>query len=152
VRFTRTDGKSSRGVMIDIAPLVDIVFQLLIFFMLAASFVRNPVLDINLPKASARPKVQPKGAVTVYILREGRADRFRVDEQVVNETDLKAVLARRFAEDPRTVLLIQADERVPHGDVVKVMSIGQEVGLVRQGIVASSTAPAAAAAPEAAPP
>ena len=138
MRFTRpNDAKAGRGVTIDIAPLVDIVFQLLIFFMLAASFVRNPVLDINLPKASARPKVQPKGAVTVYILREGREDRFRVDDQVVNESELKAVLARRRAEDPHTVLLIQADERVPHGDVVKVMSIGQEVGLVRQGIVAS---------------
>jgi len=142
VRFSRPqDAKRPRGVAIDIAPLVDIVFQLLIFFMLAASFVRNPVLDINLPKASARPKVQPKGAVTVYILREGRPDRFRVDEAVVNEKELKDVLARRFAEDPRTVLLIQADERVPHGDVVKVMSLGQEVGLVRQGIVASAEAP-----------
>jgi biopolymer transport protein ExbD len=142
VRFTRARDKNGGGVMIDIAPLVDIVFQLLIFFMLAASFVRNPVLDINLPRASARPKVQPKGAVTVYILREGRADRFRIDEQVVNENDLKTVLARRYAEDPRTILLIQADERVPHGDVVKVMSIGQEVGLVRQGIVASAQAAA----------
>jgi biopolymer transport protein ExbD len=139
VRFTRPIGeKESKRAVIDIAPLVDIVFQLLIFFMLAASFVRNPVLDINLPKASARPKVQPKGAVTVYILREGRPDRFRVDEQVVNENDLKAVLARRYAADPRTILLIEADERVPHGDVVRVMSICQEVGLVRQGIVASS--------------
>lgn len=148
MRFTRPqDAKRQRGVAIDIAPLVDIVFQLLIFFMLAASFVRNPVLDINLPKASARPKVQPKGAVTVYILKEGRTDRFRVDEQVVNETELKNVLGRRFADDPRTVLLIQADERVPHGDVVKVMSIGQEVGLVRQGIVASSDAPAEGAPP-----
>ncbi|MBN1772487.1 MAG: biopolymer transporter ExbD [Deltaproteobacteria bacterium] len=148
MRFTRPqDAKRQRSVVIDIAPLVDIVFQLLIFFMLAASFVRNPVLDINLPKASARPKVQPKGAVTVYILREGRADRFRVDERVVNETELKDVLGRRFADDPRTVLLIQADERVPHGDVVKVMSLGQEVGLVRQGIVASSEAPAEGAPP-----
>ncbi len=148
MRFTRPqDARRQRGVAIDIAPLVDIVFQLLIFFMLAASFVRNPVLDINLPKASARPKVQPKGAVTVYILKEGRTDRFRVDEQVVNETELKNVLGRRFADDPRTVLLIQADERVPHGDVVKVMSIGQEVGLVRQGIVASSEAPAEGAPP-----
>lgn len=142
MRFTRTqDVKRPRSVVIDIAPLVDIVFQLLIFFMLAASFVRHPVLDINLPKASTRPKVPPKGAVTVYILREGRPDRFRVDEQVVSEEELKNVLARRFAEDPRTVLLIQADERVPHGDVVKVMSLGQEVGLVRQGIVASPAAP-----------
>ena len=148
MRFTRPgDGKGSRGVMIDIAPLVDIVFQLLIFFMLAASFVRNPVLDINLPKASARPKVQPKGAVTVYILREGRPDRFRVDEKVVNESELKAVLAARHAEDPRTLLLIQADERVPHGDVVKVMSIGQEVGLTKQGIVASPEATAEAPPP-----
>jgi biopolymer transport protein ExbD len=133
--------------MIDVAPLVDIVFQLLIFFMLAASFVRNPVLDINLPKASARPKVQPKGAVTVYVLREGRPDRFRIDEQVVNEKDLKSVLAARFREDPRTVLLIQADERVPHGDVVKVMSVGQEVGFTRQGIVASPAEQAEGAPP-----
>lgn len=142
MRFTTgPDSKRRRSIAIDIAPLVDIVFQLLIFFMLAASFVRNPILDINLPKASARPKVQPKGAVTVYILQEGRPDRFRVDEAVVNERELKDVLGRRFAEDPRTILLIQADERVPHGDVVKVMSIGQEVGLVRQGIVARAEEP-----------
>jgi len=148
VRFTRPEQGGDRwGVVLDIAPLVDIVFQLLIFFMLAASFVRNPVLDINLPKASARPRVQPKGAVTVYILREGREDRFRVDEDVVNETELKSVLAGRHAADPRTVLLIQADERVPHGDVVKVMSIGQEVGLVRQGIVASQASEVEAAPP-----
>ena len=148
MRFTRpSDAKGSRGVMIDIAPLVDIVFQLLIFFLLAASFVRNPVLDVNLPKASVRPKVQPKGAVTVYVLREGRRDRFRVHEQVVNESELKAVLAGRYAEDPHTVLLIQADGRGPHGDVVRVMSIGQEVGLVRQGIVASPEGGAEPAAP-----
>ena len=146
MRFVHPYAQERKQVMVDIAPLVDIVFQLLIFFMLAASFVRNPVLDINLPKASARPKVQPKGAVTVYILREGRPDRFRVDDQVVNENDLRSVLAQRYAEDPRTVMLIQADERVPHGDVVKVMSIGQEVGLVRQGIVASSE-PATEGAP-----
>lgn len=148
MRFTRPEQGGDRwGVVLDIAPLVDIVFQLLIFFMLAASFVRNPVLDINLPKASARPRVQPKGAVTVYILREGREDRFRVDDDVVNETELKSVLAGRYAADPRTVLLIQADERVPHGDVVKVMSIGQEVGLVRQGIVASQASEVEAAPP-----
>jgi biopolymer transport protein ExbD len=134
--------------VLDTAPLVDIVFQLLIFFLLAASFQRNPVLDINLPKASAKPQVQPKGAVTVYVLREGRPDRFRIDEQVVSEDRLAAALAERFQADPSAVMLIQADERVPHGDVVKVMSIGQSVGFVRQGIVGSPQGGATVAAGE----
>lgn len=138
MRFGRErTGRSRKESVIDIAPLVDIVFQLLIFFLLAATFVKNPVLDINLPSSSAAPKVQPKGAVTVYILKEGREDRFRVDDKVVKEDEMRDVLAERHRADPRTVLLIQADERVPHGDVVKVMSIGQDVGLTRQGIVAS---------------
>ncbi len=141
MRFSRERaGRSRKDLVLDIAPLVDIVFQLLIFFLLAATFVKNPVLDINLPRASARPKVQPKGAVTVYILREGHADRFRVDDRVVREDELRGVLAERHRRDPKVVLLIQADERVPHGDVVKVMSIGQEIGLTRQGIVASPSA------------
>ena len=116
---------------IDITPLVDMVFLLLIFFMLSTTFIVSPGIKVNLPQSSAEKVTQEKEEVQVVITEDNRifVERVAVD---VGE------LAQRFAgaarKDPRTLVIIKADAKALHGTVVEVMDIAKESGLNRLAI------------------
>jgi biopolymer transport protein ExbD len=123
-------------VVMDITPLVDVIFQLLIFFFLTANFIQNPNIPVNLPRASADQ---------VSTDRKDRIITIRQDGQVMFENEshdlkgLKARLARLAAEEKDVRLLIRSDQQGHVGRLVEVMEAAREAGLRKFGIATQGT-------------
>ncbi len=117
---------------IDIAPFLDTVFNLLIFFALSLNFISTPGIRVNLPKSTAQEIVREDKDLRVVI---SATNRLFLNERPVEMEDL----ANRFREEARlnrqTQILIQADEQVSHGTVVRVMDLARSAGLHRLAII-----------------
>jgi biopolymer transport protein ExbD len=129
-RSKSTHAKRVQAV-IDITPLVDCVFQLLIFFLLTATFVKNPNFDINLPEASSKLTSNVKEDIRVVILKDGK---LKYDNEVINKNQLKEILQEKFKADATSIVLIQADKETMHGKVVEIMDMAKSAGFSRLGI------------------
>jgi len=132
---------------INLAPLIDAVFMLLIFFMVSTTFKDDVRLEVRLPQAKGETtKPETPQLLEVVIDREGR---FYVDqEQVVDREPgtLKRALAgalssREDAEGTAKVkdlpLLIKADAATPHQAVITAMDVASQLGLARIAFAAS---------------
>lgn len=135
------DGESD-GVFaeINITPLTDIFLVLLIIFMVTSSVIVNQSpggggaqagLKVNLPKGGASDvAVSPKD-LSVAVLADGR---LVLAGNVVTEDELKKGLTEARQNNPATMVIVQADEGVPHGKVVQVMEMAKMAGLAQLAI------------------
>lgn len=114
---------------VNLTALIDVVFLLLIFFMVSTTFDREAQLKVDLPEASAEPTEAPKEILEVTVNERG--EYFIDDQQVVNteaETLRKAM--RQAMGDRRDLpLLIRADGQAPHQSVVTVMDVARQLGI-----------------------
>ncbi len=108
---------------IDIAPLIDIVFQLLIFFMLTSSFVMQPGIKVNLPKAVTSEVVRYQN---LEILLTGENVTY-LNGKVVTMNELKA-LFKQVAKRNQTIL-IKADKHASLGRVVEIWDMARDTGV-----------------------
>lgn len=114
---------------LNIAPLIDCVLLLIIFFMLTSQFVMQPGLKISLPAAStSRPE---EGQITISVTREGR---IYLEGEEVGEKALFDKLRDRMGTEQRKAVIIQADEESSFGKAVKIMDIGRRAGAERMTI------------------
>lgn len=116
---------------INLTPLIDVVFLLLIFFMVSTTFERDSELSIELPQASADAAARNPQSIEVTIDARGR---FYVDgRQLVNTQPQTLLQALRDASEDRDAppLVISADANTPHQAVVQVMDAARQLGLVR---------------------
>jgi len=136
-RYLQDDGDN----LIDLAPLIDVVFILLIFFMVSTTFNRESKLEINLPEASvaAQDNVE-KELVVLSIDAKGR---YSVDGKVLINGQLatiKAALERVSKSYQTPSLLINADGDAPHSAVIKAMDAAQQIGLTKMGLATNAQA------------
>ena len=125
-------GKRPAGGFIDMTPVVDTIFNLLIFFALSMNFLANPGITVDLPDASA-PQVAPRdGDIRVAVTPAGG---IRLDGAPVTLEALGARLRELAGERRDPQVLIRADRRVPHGLVVAVMDVARSAGLTRLAIM-----------------
>ena len=116
---------------LDMTPLVDVVFNLLIFFMLSTTFVTTPGIKINLPEASSKElKVQEK-EVRIALTRKGKV---YLNRKLVTLNDVKKILKQKARINPKMLVIIQADAQVTHGKVVQIMDIAKSAGLNKLAI------------------
>jgi biopolymer transport protein ExbD len=118
-------------VVLELTPLIDVIFQLLIFFLLTASFITTPNLNVELPKASAKAAASESRDLMVVITREGK---LQYEKDLVTPDQLMARLKALYKERPDARILIQADRKAYHGIVVKVMDIAKSIGFKRLGV------------------
>ncbi len=118
-------------VSMDITPLVDVVFLLLIFFMLSTTFVVAPGIRINLPQADAETVRREKRDFRVKIAPDGA---LYVDDRAIDMGELERLLADASQNDRDTLVVIEADEEVMHHFVVEVMDKAKRAGLNRLAI------------------
>ncbi|HYO59736.1 biopolymer transporter ExbD [Archangium sp.] len=118
---------------INITPLTDIFLVLLIIFMVTSSVIVQQApggaqagLKVNLPKGGTTDITARPTDLSVAILSDGR---FVLGGNVVNEDELKRAFAKAQGENPDTIVIVQADEGVPHGTVVQVMELAKSTGL-----------------------
>ncbi|QSQ25033.1 biopolymer transporter ExbD [Pyxidicoccus parkwayensis] len=133
---TPGDSEGEEGVFaeINITPLTDIFLVLLIIFMVTSSVIvqqgpgggAKAGLKVNLPKGGAADVTAKSTDLSVAVLADGR---FVLAGNVVSEEELKKTFDDARLKDPDTVVIVQADEGVPHGTVVQVMELAKKAGL-----------------------
>ena len=111
----------------DTTPIADIVFLLLIFFMLSSSFIVQPGIRLRLPKAVSS-EIDLGRTVFVEIPAGGA---LYVNETKVTFEELPQVLSIALTGAKEKMVIIKADKEVPHGTVVKVMDIAKLSGAER---------------------
>jgi biopolymer transport protein ExbD len=131
------DGDGEGGVFADIniTPLTDIFLVLLIIFMVTSSAIAEQAADkggfkVSLPRSGQGDATAARD-LSVAILADGRVV---VGGKVVEEGELQALFAQAQARSAETLVLVQADEGVPHGRVVAVMDLARRAGLARLAI------------------
>jgi biopolymer transport protein ExbD len=121
------------GIELNMAPLIDIVFLLLLFFMLSSSFARPSGIKITLP-AARTAKTQPKTALVISINEDNK---IYLNGRKVNLMDLLKVLKEEVKGVRRKSLIIRADKNINLGLAVKVMDIAREAKV--ENLVISTT-------------
>ncbi len=112
-------------IVINITSLIDVIFLLLIFFLVTATFSEQPALRIDLPRASS-PGIGLREEMVLAVTREGN---FFLDQKPVERGRLAELLAEsaRSREDP--TLVLKADREVSYGLIVELMDISRRVGM-----------------------
>ena len=130
LRPERTDER----VDINLTPLIDVVFLLLIFFMVSTTFDRHAKLKVELPEASAKQQQQVDEPVVLSI--DAKGNYFINDRQIVNTTleTLKTALAKTVGDNKEVSLVLRADAKTPHQSVVRAMDAASQLGLTRLSI------------------
>ncbi|RKY36745.1 MAG: biopolymer transporter ExbD [Candidatus Omnitrophota bacterium] len=122
------------GTELNIAPLIDIVFLLLIFFMLSSHFVTQPGIKIILPTA-VTGKLYSDDEISIFIASDHR---LYLNEEEVNLERLPDELKLKLAEAEKKTVIIKADEKIDLGLAVKVMDIAKQAEA--EGLVISTKA------------
>ena len=102
------------------SSMTDMVFLLLIFFMLTSTLVTTSALDVTLPKSKAQ--TVKKSTVTVTI-KPPPDLQVSVNSNIVDPSQLEIAILEAAASDPEAVIILRADESVPTGETVRVMDI-----------------------------
>lgn len=110
---------------VSIAPLIDIVFLLLIFFMLTSHIEIIPGIDITLPDITERGSDTSVENVVVALDREGN---YYLNKEMIELKELFHRL-KETAKPAKTNLILQADRDVKHGQVVRVMDMAKKAGI-----------------------
>ena len=121
----RLQDQGQRKVHINITSLIDVLFLLLIFFMVSSTFVEKPGMKLDLPRAESSQVSQMKEMV----LSVTTDNTLTLDGDAVNMKELQAILEGRISEDAEATLILRADEQVTHGMVVEVMDIAKQSGV-----------------------
>lgn len=124
-----------RRVFINITSLIDVLFLLLIFFMVSSTFLEQPGMKLDLP-ASKSFEVEQQKEFIVHISQEGQ---LFLGERPVELDSLKDQLHREMARDRERPLVLRADKAAAHGRVVEVMDVAKQAG-VRKIVIATRVA------------
>jgi len=121
---------------INLTSLIDVVFLLLIFFMVSTTFERQALLRLDLPEASTAETESVPEVVEFVITDDGRL--FVGDNELVDQRQatVQAAMVERFREQPDAVLVIRADAEAPHRLVVRVLDSAAAEGIRRVSIAA----------------
>ena len=119
---------------INVTPLVDVMLVLLIIFMITAPALFRELV-VNLPK-SAVGQGQVQEGIVITLTQAGSID---IDHERVEAAQFGARLAAALARKGNVSVFVQADERVPYGQVVDLVGQAKAAGVERVGLVVETT-------------
>ncbi len=117
---------------INLTPMLDVVFIMLIFFIVTASFIKESGIDINRPEAATAERKE-RGNILVAISDTGQ---IWIDRRQVDIRAVRANIERLHAENPQGAVVIQADPDSKHGLLVQVMDAARLAGVANVSIAA----------------
>ena len=123
-------------VNINLTPLIDVVFLLLIFFMVSTSFSRETQLQVDLPSANG---TEVEEAVTTIDIGIGRDGQIAIDGKALATSDrdvLRGALRQAAAGQESPQIIVSADAQAPHQAFVNVMDVAATLGYKRLAIAA----------------
>ena len=125
---------------VNLTPLIDVVFLLLIFFMVSTTFEHQSRIQVELPEASAEPTTPDDESLEIIVDAQGRY--FIGEEQVLNTQlkTLKTAISKVIGDRSDMPVVVRADANSPHQSVVTVLDATSQLGLTR--ISLATTRPA----------
>ncbi|MCJ8316431.1 biopolymer transporter ExbD [Idiomarina sp.] len=132
--MARNRNREEEDASIDMTPMLDIVFIMLIFFIVTTSFVKEAGIQVNKPEANQANK-EPSANIFIAIRDTGEV---WMDKRQVDVERVAANLERMLAEQPTDLVVIQADKEAEHGRVVEVMDQIKEAGIDKISIAAET--------------
>ena len=134
MKFAR---QNTNDITLDLTPLIDVVFLLLIFFMVSMTFDRETVLNVDLPEATGEETEIEVKVVDIQISVDGK---YAVNDKPLVDTEL-STLKKAMTEisdgDTTRPLLISADRNAPHHAVVRAMDAAGQLGFSQLSIATS---------------
>jgi biopolymer transport protein ExbD len=116
-----------RPLILELTPLIDVVFLLLIFFMVSTTFVNEPsALEVDLPMSSAPDMIVESEDIGITMTEDGR---IFVDGEGVTMEQLRSELRRIAQQSPTTQVVLRGDKGLEYQRLIDVMSIAHELGL-----------------------
>ena len=110
---------------VDITPMLDVVFIMLIFFIVTATFIKEAGIDVDKPEA-ATAVVQEKASILVAIDAE---DNVWINRRQVDVRSVRSIIERLHAENPKGTVVIQADKDSRNNTLVQVMDASRRAGV-----------------------
>jgi biopolymer transport protein ExbD len=139
MKFPRNDKRKIRA-SVELTPLIDVVFQLLIFFMLSSTFVVQTSIPIEVPESDGLHTLDQKElSVTLAHGAGGPDDNGRIyvdDVEIQSWNELTSTLSELHGRQPEALVLIRPDARIPTARLVRVLGIANNVGIAHYGIAA----------------
>jgi len=129
-RFSRSDENSD----INLTPMLDVVFIMLIFFIVTATFIKQAGIDVFRPDADTAV-TKPTVSVLVAISENGD---IWIDNNRVEENAVRAHIERLHAENPKGGLVVQADRGAKYEKLVAVLNAARAAGLTEVAISTES--------------
>jgi len=117
---------------IDLTPMLDVVFIMLIFFIVTASFIKEAGIDVNRPEVATKPPTA-NGSILIDI---GENNEIWMGRRLIDPRAVRANIERMHAENPVATVVIQADRRSFNDTLVQVMNASREAGLYAISIAA----------------
>lgn len=111
---------------INLTPMLDVVFIMLIFFIVTATFIRETGLDVNRPDQDQAQVVQEEGAILVII---DSTDDIWIDRRVIDPRAVRANIERLHAEDPARPVVIQAANASSAQMLVTIMDAARQANV-----------------------
>jgi len=128
---------------VNLTPLIDVVFLLLIFFMVSTTFTKETHLSLELPESEGEPMQQQKQQIEILINADGS---YAINgKSVVNTTltTLKGAIEKTAEGDTSLPMVITADAKTPHQAVVRAMDAAGQLGFVHLSITTKNPVPEA---------
>ncbi|MDH3613398.1 MAG: biopolymer transporter ExbD [Gammaproteobacteria bacterium] len=115
---------------INLTPMLDVVFIMLIFFIVTASFIKEAGIDVNRPDATTADK-QEDAAILIAISEN---DEIWIDRRLTDPRAVRGNIERLHAENPKGSIVIQADEESTNEFLVIVMEAAKQAGVTNVAI------------------
>jgi biopolymer transport protein ExbD len=127
----RLQRRSIKKARIEIIPMIDTIFFLLVFFMISTlSMTQFKGMPVNLPKATSGQQA-PAESAAITIDKDGR---LFLNQQAIDRAALSDALKQQLAKNADMLVVINADDGVAHGQVVEVMDIARAANVAKMAI------------------
>ncbi len=136
MKFAR---RTRNEVEVNLTPLIDVVFLLLIFFMVSTTFTKESQLSIDLPEASASPGTLAERTLEISITRSGE---FAINDVALTNNKLQTLMnaLQKVSDGDNTLpLVITADSATPHQSVVTAMDAAGQLGFSHLSITTKNS-------------
>ncbi|MDY0006159.1 MAG: biopolymer transporter ExbD [Spongiibacteraceae bacterium] len=117
---------------IDLTPMLDVVFIMLIFFIVTASFIKEITLPVNMPESTEAPKNQKNPNIVVKVTA---TDEIWMEDRRVDRRAVRSVIERLYAENPKAAVIVSASPESTTDAVSAVIDSAREANVYNVSLV-----------------